>query len=106
MVSNTVEQVYHGWRGSCANTFTAVLKIMMYSNGILCDFAALGSFSAVFGMDWKEKTSRDFMKVKMTHVLLYVWRWWVSNLPDEWSCMRIWLCWLVVHRPPGFKPVM
>lgn len=28
-------------------------------------FVALGSFSGVFGTDWKEKTSRDFVRVKL-----------------------------------------
>lgn len=33
---------------------------------IVCALAALGSFSGVFGTDWKEKTSRDFIRVKKT----------------------------------------
>lgn len=28
-------------------------------------FVALGSFSRLFGTDWKERTSRDFVRVKL-----------------------------------------
>lgn len=33
-------------------------------SNLLVSFAAPGSFSGVFGTDWKEKTSRDFIRVK------------------------------------------
>lgn len=36
---------------------------------LLCLCAALGSFSGVFGSDWKEKTSRDFIRVKTFFIL-------------------------------------
>lgn len=40
---------------------------------------ALGSFSAVFGEEWKEKTDRDFVKV-ILRILNYLnCMWWVSN---------------------------
>lgn len=29
-------------------------------------FVALGSFSRLFGTDWKERTSRDFARVTLT----------------------------------------
>lgn len=34
-------------------------------------FVALGSFSRVFGTDWKERNSRDFVRVTLTSAFFH-----------------------------------
>lgn len=43
---------------------TTILVCIWATNTLCVCPAALGSFSAVFGTDWQEKTSRDFVKVR------------------------------------------
>lgn len=38
-----------------------------FSSFYIIFFVALGSFSGVFGTDWKAKTSRDFIRVMFCH---------------------------------------
>uniref|UniRef100_A0AAZ3P0Y5 AT rich interactive domain 2 (ARID, RFX-like) n=1 Tax=Oncorhynchus tshawytscha TaxID=74940 RepID=A0AAZ3P0Y5_ONCTS len=54
-----------------------LITLLLAHAGVFDD--SLGSFSSVFGMDWKEQTSRDFMKVDLTErltiYLYYRFRW-------------------------------
>lgn len=56
---------------------SCLVQSMAGKNNDLCwCVSALGSFSAVFGMDWREKTSRDFAKVRSTcqdHVIYEIY---------------------------------
>uniref|UniRef100_A0A673ZYP2 AT-rich interactive domain 2 n=1 Tax=Salmo trutta TaxID=8032 RepID=A0A673ZYP2_SALTR len=49
-----------------------LITLLLAHAGVFDD--SLGSFSSVFGMDWKEQTSRDFMKVDLTERLT-IYRW-------------------------------
>uniref|UniRef100_A0A4W5KG31 AT-rich interactive domain 2 n=1 Tax=Hucho hucho TaxID=62062 RepID=A0A4W5KG31_9TELE len=49
-----------------------LITLLLAHAGVFDD--SLGSFSFVFGMDWKEQTSRDFMKVDLTERLT-IYRW-------------------------------
>uniref|UniRef100_A0A8C7Q649 ARID domain-containing protein n=1 Tax=Oncorhynchus mykiss TaxID=8022 RepID=A0A8C7Q649_ONCMY len=54
-----------------------LITLLLAHAGVFDD--SLGSFSSVFGVDWKEQTSRDFMKVDLTErltiYLYYRFRW-------------------------------
>uniref|UniRef100_A0A8C7CSS2 AT-rich interaction domain 2 n=1 Tax=Oncorhynchus kisutch TaxID=8019 RepID=A0A8C7CSS2_ONCKI len=49
-----------------------LITLLLAHAGVFDD--SLGSFSFVFGVDWKEQTSRDFMKVDLTERLT-IYRW-------------------------------
>uniref|UniRef100_A0A8C7VLM5 ARID domain-containing protein n=1 Tax=Oncorhynchus mykiss TaxID=8022 RepID=A0A8C7VLM5_ONCMY len=65
-----------------------LITLLLAHAGVFDD--SLGSFSSVFGMDWKEQTSRDFMKVDLTDRLtIYVYYRFVNTtLGDErWGAL-------------------